>query len=198
MCYHIASVSCFLIFWLCGVWSLSSPTTDWICSPCIGRWSLTIWSPRNFLIHIFTGFSFLDFRSLWSWLSSVSPQGELDTLYLVSIRHWFLSSLSTPTFSYPPKDGGAWWAAVSGVAQGRTRLKRFSSSSSSKTIGDHRSCREWCSVVMWPVRSTFLPFYCYSLLNRHKVISVCDQIELLGKQSFNFSSWVLLFTIRLR
>ena len=30
-----------------------------------------------------------------------------------------------------PTDGGAWWAAVSGVAQSRTRLKRLSSSSSS-------------------------------------------------------------------
>ena len=30
-----------------------------------------------------------------------------------------------------PRDGGAWWAAVSGVAQSRTRLKRLSSSSSS-------------------------------------------------------------------
>ena len=30
-----------------------------------------------------------------------------------------------------PRDGGAWWAAVYGVAQGRTRLKWLSSSSSS-------------------------------------------------------------------
>ena len=30
-----------------------------------------------------------------------------------------------------PRDGGAWWAAVYGVAQRRTRLKRLSSSSSS-------------------------------------------------------------------
>ena len=30
-----------------------------------------------------------------------------------------------------PRDGGAWWAAVYGVAQSRTRLKRLSSSSSS-------------------------------------------------------------------
>ena len=29
-----------------------------------------------------------------------------------------------------PRDGGAWWAAVYGVTQGRTRLKRLSSSSS--------------------------------------------------------------------
>ena len=30
-----------------------------------------------------------------------------------------------------PRDGGAWWAAVYGVAQSRTRLKRLSSSSAS-------------------------------------------------------------------
>ena len=31
-----------------------------------------------------------------------------------------------------PRDGGAWWVAIYGVAQSRTRLKRLSSSSSSK------------------------------------------------------------------
>ena len=31
-----------------------------------------------------------------------------------------------------PMDRGAWWAAVYGVAQSRTRLKRLSSSSNSK------------------------------------------------------------------
>ena len=35
-----------------------------------------------------------------------------------------------------PRDGGAWWAAVYGVPQSRTRLKRLSSSSSS---GSHFS-----------------------------------------------------------
>ena len=34
-----------------------------------------------------------------------------------------------------PSDGGALWAAVYGVTQGRTRLKRLSSSSSSKVQG---------------------------------------------------------------
>ena len=33
-----------------------------------------------------------------------------------------------------PRDGGAWWAAISGVAQSQTRLKRLSSSSSSSGI----------------------------------------------------------------
>ena len=33
-----------------------------------------------------------------------------------------------------PRDGGAWWAAICGVSQCRTRLKRLSSSSSSSSI----------------------------------------------------------------
>ena len=33
-----------------------------------------------------------------------------------------------------PRDGGAWWAAVYGVAQSRTRLKQLSSSSSSSRL----------------------------------------------------------------
>ena len=35
-----------------------------------------------------------------------------------------------------PRDGGAWWAAVSGVAQSRTGQKRLSSSSSRYRNGD--------------------------------------------------------------
>ena len=33
-----------------------------------------------------------------------------------------------------PRDGGAWWAAVCGVAQSRTQLKQLSSSSSSSSM----------------------------------------------------------------
>ena len=33
-----------------------------------------------------------------------------------------------------PRDGGTWWAAVSGVAQSRTRLTRLSSSSLFSTV----------------------------------------------------------------
>ena len=40
-----------------------------------------------------------------------------------------------------PRGGGAWWAAVSGVAQSRTRLKRLSSSSSSSNAITWR--RRW-------------------------------------------------------
>ena len=43
---------------------------------------------------------------------------------------------STPVFPvhHHPRDGGAWWAAVYGVAPSRTRLNRLSSSSSSMSI----------------------------------------------------------------
>ena len=33
-----------------------------------------------------------------------------------------------------PRDGGAWWAAINGVAQSQTQLKGLSSSSSSSSI----------------------------------------------------------------
>ena len=46
-----------------------------------------------------------------------------------------------------PRDGGAWWAAVYGVTQSLTRLKRLSSSSSNENLlyGTGKSTQ--CSVV---------------------------------------------------
>ena len=54
-----------------------------------------------------------------------------------------------------PRDGGAWWAAVYGVTQSWTRLKRLSSSSSSRTIKVHTSGKvtlprlilNWCKAL---------------------------------------------------
>ena len=37
-----------------------------------------------------------------------------------------------------PRDGGAWWAAVYGVALSRTRLMQLSSSSSSSNVGPYQ------------------------------------------------------------
>ena len=73
----------------------------------------------------------------------------------VSCRPWCLESDTTDRFHFHfslsctgegngnplqcsclenPRDGGAWWAAVYGVAQSRARLKRLSSSSSSMCL----------------------------------------------------------------
>ena len=46
-----------------------------------------------------------------------------------------------------PRDGGAWWAAVYGVAQSRTRLKQLSSSSSSNAKEENKVKVKSCSVL---------------------------------------------------
>ena len=50
-----------------------------------------------------------------------------------------------------PRDGGAWWAAVYGVAQSQTQLKRLSSSSSSRPVF------VWLDITDW---------------NRYKIFSI--------------------------
>ena len=54
------------------------------------------------------------------------------SLSLFTFMHWRRKWQPTPVSCLEkPRDGGAWWAAISGVAQSRTRLKWLSSSSSS-------------------------------------------------------------------
>ena len=42
-----------------------------------------------------------------------------------------------------PRDGGAWWAAVYGVSQSRTQLKRCSSNSSSSSSSHAQAHAQW-------------------------------------------------------
>ena len=63
--------------------------------------------------------------------------GRLQSMVSLRVGHDRVTSLSLFSFNAlekemeNPGDDGAWWAAVYGVAQSRTRLKRLSSSSSS-------------------------------------------------------------------
>ena len=73
--------------------------------------------------------------------------GRLQSMGSLRVGHDWATSLSLFTFMHGegngnplqcsylknPRDGGAWWAAVYGVAQSRTRLKRLNSSSSSSS-----------------------------------------------------------------
>ena len=64
-----------------------------------------------------------------------SPWGreELDTterLHFHALEKEMATHSSVLAWRNPGTGGGAWWAAVYGVAQGRTRLKQLSSSSS--------------------------------------------------------------------
>ena len=75
-------------------------------------------------------------RSLVGCSPGVAKSKESDTteqLHFHFSLSWFGERNGNPlrcSCLENPRDGGAWWAAVYGVAQSRTRLKRLSSSSS--------------------------------------------------------------------
>ena len=47
MCYKVASVLCFLVFWPAGMWDPSSLTRDCTLTPCIGRQNPNHWTTRQ-------------------------------------------------------------------------------------------------------------------------------------------------------
>ena len=84
----------------------------------------------------------------WRSLVGCSPWGreELDTTERLHF-HFSLSCIGEGNgnpLQYSclenSRDGGAWWAAIYGVAQSRTRLKQLSSSNSSRA-GKLRGCK---------------------------------------------------------
>ena len=73
--------------------------------------------------------------------------GRLQSMGSLRVGHDWVNSLSLFTFMHwrrkwqlqyscleSPRDWGAWWAAIYGVAQSRTQLKRLSSSSSNDIV----------------------------------------------------------------
>ena len=133
--------------------------------------------------------------------------GRLQSMGSLRVRHDWVTSLSFFTFMHwkghgnplqcscleNPRDGGAWWAAVYGVSQSRTRLKRLSSSSSSRyltffslflpsLLSDHfpffnkywKLPRKWLSVlkIYFSLTVSFL-FYSQLILMKY-YLSVAD------------------------
>ena len=84
------------------------------------------------------------------------------------------------------RDGGAWWAAVYGVAQSRTRLKWLSSSSNLCWVPAGRCVRHSSKHVRGVITissATPWSWYCYSII----------KVEKLGKEGFsNFLNITLL------
>ena len=75
-----------------------------------------------------------------------------------------------------PRDGGAWWAAVYGVAQSRTQLKRLSSSSSSMA----KWLQSWTSQL-------FVMFLFYTMLPLAK-------LQMQSKKNFfNIKRYLICF-----
>ena len=110
--------------------------------------------------------------STLAWkLSWKEEPGRLQFLGSWRVRCDWVTSLSLFTFMHwrrngnplqcscleNPRDRGAWWAAVYGVTQSRTRLKRLSSSSS----------QPWPDLSLGPWRnlSLFMFSFCYNFRN---------------------------------
>ena len=66
-------------------------------------------------------------------LVGCSPWGRRESDTTERLYFHFLLSCTGEGNGKNPRDGGAWWADVYGVAQSRTRLKRLNSSSSSSS-----------------------------------------------------------------
>ena len=136
--------------------------------------------------------SILAWRIPWT-----EKPGGLQSIELLRVGHDWATSLSLFTFMHwrsngnplqcscleNPRDGGAWWAAVYGVAQSWTRLKWLSSSSSSSRV------QYLLPHHLWPfnpfLELQFLPSFTvcsrsmFISLSAHpglKVLSVCPSL----------------------
>ena len=87
----------------------------------------------------------------WRSLVDCSPWGREESDMTERLRfHFSLSCIGEGngnplqcSYLENPRDGGAWWAAVFGGAQSRTRLKRLSSSSKLHTLFERNLSRWW-------------------------------------------------------
>ena len=80
-----------------------------------------------------------------------------------------------------PRDGGAWWSAVYGVAQSRTGLKRLSSSSSSALIAIFLNVwGRFCSLVFLFSSLVFLDYI--------SPFTICFKAGFVIKNSLTFGS----------
>ena len=91
------------------------------------------------------------------------------SLSLFTSMHWRRKWQPTPVFL-----PGAWWAAIYGVAQSRTWLKRLSSSSSSSSSSDS------------------MPHYFSSVQSSHSVLY--NSLRPYGLPSFPVHHWLLELT----
>ena len=156
-----------------SMWGLSSLTRAQACILCIGRRSLNHWTTRD-APHFLYYQLMVPHSSTLAWkVPWTEEPGRLQSMGSLRVRHDWAPSLSlscsgegngTPlqcSCLENPRDGGSRWAAVYGVAQSRTRLKRLSSSSCRCYLSWGRPW-ELCS--RWQPVSLTLDFPCPNLL----------------------------------
>ena len=117
------------------------------------------------------------------------------SLWLFTFMHW--EGNGNPlqcSFLETPRDGGVWWAAVYGVTQSRTRLKRLSSSS--------RICWASCKLrfsaslgkFQLLVLQIFFLIY-FSVLSSGTPITCILYCLILSYNSLKFCSLFLIFIL---
>ena len=92
-----------------------------------------------------------------------------------------------------PRDGGAWWAAVDGVVQSRTRLKRLSSSSSS--IYEHYIYNIYICTY---IHSNFLDIFIYWILRLFSDLDYHDYYSEYGRTDISLRYSFVSFEYILR
>ena len=149
------------------------------------RWILYCWATME--AHVCIMCIFLSPLYRWETEKAMAPHsstlawkipwmeepGRLQSMGQRRVRHNWATSLSLFTFMHwrgngnplqcscleNPRDGGAWWAAIYGVTQSQTWLKRLSSSSRSSSIDEktkegnihrrYRTLGKNKNVLMW-------------------------------------------------
>ena len=119
----------------------SSQPRDWTVShvSCIGRQILYHWATQEAFINQFCYMWCLDMSFFGlvflPLMGHIFPFLCVPSNFLMDARHCDGEGNGNPlqcSCLENPRDGGTWWAAVYGVTQSRTQLKRLSSSSSSR------------------------------------------------------------------
>ena len=90
-------------------------------------------------------------------------------------------------------DGGAWWAAVSEVAQSRTRLKRLSSSSSSM-----HGCESWIIKKAEGRRVDAFELWCWRRLLRAPWTARISNQSILREINLEYSLEGLMLKLKLQ
>ena len=144
--------------------------------------------------------------STFAWkIPWMEEPGRLKSMGSLRVRHDWAASLSLFTFMHGegngnplqysclenPRDRGAWWAFVYGVAQSRTRLKRLSSSSSSEIYGNIHSHSVLtispCTGILHSMACHFIVLCRYCIFHKLKFCGSPYRAILLASLSVPFS-----------